>query len=113
MKAVIQVLQKELQAMVQMHRDYADHLAALCKTMGSLDPSSIDKVTIEVWDFEENNYSQLVTWLMHDPWALENKCKHPSESWPMYAVRISKYVGWIVDPNTLRQCCLRRMASKK
>ena len=105
----LQVLQDALRAMVRMHRDYADLLATVLTIIGSVNP---DSLSLEPYDFPENDYSCVITWLMTSKLAM-SMTRKPNESWPRYATRLSKYVGWRMDADTLRRRYNSRMEQKK
>ena len=104
-----QVLLETLQAMARMHRDYADLLATVLTVIGSVNP---DGLSLEPYDFPENDYSCVITWLMTSKLAVSFHRK-PNESWPRYATRLSKYVGWRMDADTLRRRYNSRIEQKK
>ena len=107
----VQNLQEELRTMAHLHNEYANHLMALLKQIGTLNPSDTDDITAmpSDWVFKPNDYSTLTTWLLNEPWARKHKFKYRTESWPAYAIRLSKYVGWDVDDKTLRRAVERRL----
>ena len=105
----LQVLQDALQAMVRMHRDYADLMATVLTVIGSMD---LDNLSVETWAFDENDYTSVVTWLMNSPVA-ESMQRKPHESWPRYATRLSKYVGWKMETDTLRRRYNSRLEQKR
>ena len=105
----LQVLQDALRAMVRMHRDYADLMATVLTVIGSMD---LDNLSVETWAFDENDYTAVVTWLMNSP-AAESMQRKLHESWPRYATRLSKYVGWKMDTDTLRRRYNSRLEQKK
>ena len=105
----LQVLQDALRAMVRMHRDYAEKLAVVLTVIGSVNP---DSLSLEPYEFPANDYSCVITWLMTSKLAVSFHRK-PNESWPRYATRLSKYVGWRMDADTLRRRYNSRMEQKK
>ena len=105
-----QVLQEALRAMVRMHRDYADLLATVLTIIGSVNPDSLSLE--EPYEFPANDYTCVITWLMTSKLAVSLHRK-PNESWPRYATRLSKYVGWRMDADTLRRRYNSRMEQNK
>lgn len=106
----IQVLQADMRAIAKTYQDLAAQILVFSRHIGALQASDMDEMDDEwSWEFDQNDYSTLSTWLVKDPWAQKHKAKHPTESWPVYAIRISKYVGWDVDDKTLRRSIERKM----
>ena len=69
-------------------------------------------VSISKTTFDENDYTAVVTWLMNSP-AAAGMQRKLHESWPRYATRLSKYVGWKMDTDTLRRRYNSRLEQKK
>lgn len=105
----VQVLQSDLQAIAKTYQDLAERILAFSRHLHSTNPTDLENLPQEMgWKFPVNDYSTLSTWLTKDPWALENKSKWKTESWPAYAARLTTYVGWDVDSKTLRRSLERR-----
>lgn len=98
---LVQALQCELRALANLHRQEAEHELIIAPL--------ISKVIYEVQDrksnpkraFPVNDYGTIATQVANNP-NVAHKRKWLSESWPRYAIRISKWVGWQVDANELR-----------
>ncbi len=97
-----QELQNELRAVAQMHRELAERMLLLSGQIG--------KIVYEAFNhsksnsnpyFPENDYGTIVTQISVNP-NLKKKRKWKTESWPSYAIRVSKLVGWPVDVLALR-----------
>lgn len=106
----LQVLQDALRAMVRMHRDYADQLVTVLTVIGYVNPDSLSLE--EPYEISANDYTCVISWLMTLKYA-ESLHRKPNESWPRYATRLSKYVGWRMDADTLRCRYNSRMEQKK
>lgn len=98
---IFQILQDELQVMVELHKQFAEHTLLVSKLVGKLEPSKIT-VADAHWVLPENDYGRLVDF------ANTYKPKWKTESWPGYAVRLTKLAGWDVDYRTLRRCVARK-----
>ena len=98
---IFQVLQDELQAMAELHKQFAEHTLLVSKLAGKLVPSEIH-VADPHWELPEKDYGRLVDF------ANAYKPKWKTESWPGYAVRLAKLAGWDVDYRTLRRCVERK-----
>lgn len=97
-KNYFQVLHSKLQAIAELTAEIANLIAAL-------DPSAANQqFEVDVWTFQVNDYSTLVTYLTSDPIAKKKYAKRMTQSWPNYAARLTSIVGWDVDPRTLRRC---------
>ena len=107
-----QVLRTELQAIAQLISQLAEHLMKATGLMCSIGgvPMNVDERN---WTFPENDYDWLATWLTTNEFALKKKRKWKSESWPAYAIRLSKYVGWSVDQVLLQRCLKQKLGIKK
>lgn len=101
-KKEFQELQNELRVVAQMHRELAERMMMLTGQIG--------KIVYEVYNhsksdsnpyFPENDYGTVVTQINMNP-NLKKKRKWKTESWPSYAIRISKLVGWSVDEQALK-----------
>jgi len=99
---IFQILQDELQVMAELHKQFAEHTLSVSKLVGKLMPSEIN-VTDAQWVLPENDYGRLVDF------ANTYKPKWKTESWPGYAVRLTKLAGWDVDYRTLRRCFERKI----
>ena len=107
-----QALRIELQAIAQLIGQLAEHLmkaTGLICSIGGV-PMNVDERN---WTFPENDYDWLATWLTTNEYALARKRKWKSESWPAYATRLSKYVGWSVDHVLLQRCLKQKIGIPK
>lgn len=94
----LQVLHSKLQAIAELTSEIANLIAAL-------DPSLVTQLLdTDGWSFPPNDYGKLVTYLTSDPIAKRTLVKRAHQSWPQYAIRLSKKIGWDVEPRTLRRC---------
>ena len=94
-------LQTTLQDMASLHRDLAEKLMTTTHLISGL--SSFPVITDESqWIFAPNDYGHLVDF------AMKYKPKWQTESWPSYALRLTKHIGWDVDFRTLRRCFERK-----
>lgn len=107
-----QALRIELQAIAQLIGQLAEHLLKATGLMCSIGgvPMNVDERN---WTFPENDYDWLATWLTTNEYALARKRKWKSESWPAYATRLSKYVGWSVEHALLQRCMTQKMGQKR
>lgn len=107
-----QALRGELQAIAQLIGQLAEHLMKATGLMCSIGgvPMNVDERN---WTFPENDYDWLGTWLTTNEFALKYKRKWKSESWPAYAIRLSKYIGWSVDNVLLQRCLTQKMGQKR
>ena len=105
-----QIIRSELQAIALLHENLSKRYRTLSDLFPALASSTAEQLSQDEadWTFPENNYATLVMWLTNDPWAKSHKAKRTNESWSVYAVRLSKYVGWNVDPYALRRCFQRK-----
>ena len=105
-----QIIRSELQAIALLHEDLSKRYRTLSDLLSGLASSTAEQLSQDEadWTFPENNYATLVTWLTNDPWAKSHKAKRLNESWAVYAVRLSKFIGWSVDPHALRRCFQRK-----
>ena len=104
-KSYLQVLQTKLQAIAELHTQLAERTSETANILASLNPTA-DQQLLETdgWSFPENDYSKLVTYLKSDPVAKKTLAKRQHQSWPNYAIRLTKKIGWDVEPRTLRRC---------
>ena len=70
------------------------------------------QLTERRWTFPKDNYTVLAIWLLYDPVAHELFPVSTRKSWAELALRLTDYVGWVVDPEILRQT-YNRWAWKK
>ena len=99
----LQALQQELRDTAKLTYQLAEHVLNLSKIIDSY--AGIHTAPNEKnWIFPENDYDWLGTWLTTNEYALAKKCQWLHESWPAYANRLSKFIGWNVDPEILRRC---------
>lgn len=97
-KNYFQVLLSKLQAIAELTTEIANLIAAL-------DPSATERLLeTDGWSFPPNDYGKLVTYLTSDPIAKRTLAKRLHQSWPQYAIRLSKKIGLEVEPRTLRRC---------
>ena len=98
LKNYLQVLHTKLQAIAELTSEIANLIVAL-------DPSAAERLLeSDGWSFPPNDYGKLVTYLTSDPIAKRTLAKRVHQSWPQYAIRLSKKIGWQVEPRTLRRC---------
>ena len=97
-----QELQNELRAVAQMHRELAERMLLLSGQIGKIVYEACSRTNTEMHPyFPENDYGTIVTQINVNP-NLKKKRKWKTESWPSYAIRVSKLVGWPVDVLALR-----------
>ena len=102
---IIQALQQELHAIAELHTQLAERTSEIANILASLDSSSAQQLLdSDGWSFPPNDYGKLVTYLTSDPIAKRTLAKRLHQSWPNYAIRLSKKIGWDVEPRTLRRC---------
>lgn len=99
----LQVLHIQMQALTRSAEDYARLLSSVTKTVGQI-AEAAKKASSgkKEWYIPENDYGTLVRLLTTDPWLMVNYHKYPSVSWRKYTNRVSKFVGWCVDKDTLK-----------
>ena len=66
----------------------------------------------EKWTFPEGNYTVLAIWLLYDPKARRLFAVTERKSWVELAERLSKYVEWTVDWDSLRRNYTRKTFRK-
>ena len=97
-----QELQNELRVVAQMHRELAERMMVLAGQISRIVYEACKRSNTEMHPFfPENDYGSIVTQVNYNP-NVADKRKWTSESWPRYAIRISKWVGWHVDAMELR-----------
>lgn len=105
-------LQEELQVSAQLIEQLARRMLKvsnlICK-MGNIHLSENEKN----WTFPKNDYDWLSTWITTDDYAIKSKHKWKTESWPAYATRLSKFIGWDVKEDILRRCLKRKIGVGK
>lgn len=99
----LQVLHIQMQALTRGAEEYAKLLSSVTRTIGQMAEAAkkVSKCKKE-WYIPENDYGTLVRLLTTEPWLKENLHKYPSVSWRKYTNRVSKFVGWRVDKDTLK-----------
>ena len=105
-------LQQELQESAQLIEQLAKSMKRVAKLickMGNIHLSENEKN----WLFPKNDYDWLSTWITTDDYALKSKHKWKTESWPAYALRLSKFVGWDVKEDIIRRCLKRKSGTEK
>ena len=109
----VQVLQSDLQAIAKTCQDLAAQILKFARHIGAFQASDMDLLNDDGrWDFDRDDYTTVITWLMGSPAAADLQRKS-NESWPRYAARLSKYVGWQMDTDTLRRRYNSRLEQKK
>lgn len=99
----LQVLHIQMQALTRSAEDYARLLSSVTKTVGQIAETAKQAAKgKKEWYIPENDYGTLVHLLTTDPWLMVNYHKYPSVSWRKYTNRVSKFVGWRVDKDTLK-----------
>ena len=96
-------LQQELRVSAQLIEQLAKRMTRVSKLickMGNIHLSDNEKK----WTFPKNDYDWLSTWITTDDYAIKEKHKWKTESWPAYASRLSKFIGWDVKEDILRRC---------
>lgn len=96
-------LQQELRVSAQLIEQLAKRMTRVSKLickMGNIHLVENEKK----WPFPKNDYDWLSTWITTDDYAIKEKHKWKTESWPAYASRLSKFVGWDVKEDILRRC---------
>ena len=101
LQSLIQNLQSELRVMASLRRQEAEHTLTIAGLVGQIAYEAGHQSTALKPIFPENDYGSIVSQINSNP-TLIKKRKWQSESWPSYAVRLSKFVGWSVDARTLR-----------
>ena len=98
----VQDLQHSLRVMAQMHREMAERMTMAAGLIGKIIYEACNQSKLKGNHvFPENDYSSVVTQINTNP-NLVKKRKWKSESWPRYAIRLSKFVGWSVEMDALR-----------
>ena len=96
LQSLIQNLQSELRVMASLRRQEAEHTLTIAGLVGQIAYEAGHQSNAALKPiFPENDYGSIVSQII-------KKRKWQSESWPSYAVRLSKFVGWSVDARTLR-----------
>ena len=99
----LQVLHIQMQALTRSAEDYARLLSSVTKTIGQIAEAAKQAAKgKKEWYIPENDYGTLVRLLTTDLWLMEHLHKYPSVSWRKYTNRVSKFVGWRVDKDTLK-----------
>ena len=102
-RQVVLDLQQELRVSAQLIEQLAERMTRVSKLickMGNIHLAENEKK----WTFPKNDYDWLSTWITTDDYAIRSKHKWKTESWPAYAARLSKFVGWDVKEDILRRC---------
>ena len=99
----LQVLHIQMQALTRSTEEYTRLLSSVTKTIGQIAEAAKQAAKgKKEWYIPENDYGTLVRLLTTDPWLIVNYHKYPSVSWQKYTNRVSKFVGWRVDKDTLK-----------
>lgn len=99
----LQVLHIQMQALTRATEDCTRLLSSVTKTIGLMAEESKKALKgKKEWYIPENDYGTLVRLLTTEPWLMVNYRKYPSVSWRKYTNRVSKFVGWCVDKDTLK-----------
>ena len=99
----LQVLHIQMQAVTRSAEEYAKLLSSVTKTIGQMvEEAKKASRGKKEWYIPENDYGTLVRLLTTEPWLMEHLRKYPSVSWRKYTNRVSKFVGWCVDKDTLK-----------
>ena len=99
----LKVLHIQMQALTRSADEYARLLSSVTKTIGLMvEAAKKASSGKKEWYIPENDYGTLVHLLTTDPWLMVNYHKYPSVSWRKYTNRVSKFVGWCVDKDTLK-----------
>ena len=98
----VQNLQNLLRVIAQMHRELAERTMEAAGLIGKIVHEACSRTNTEMHPyFPENDYGTIATQITLNP-NLKKKRKWKTESWPSYAIRISKYVKWSVDEQALK-----------
>ena len=99
----LQVLHIQMQALTRSTEEYTRLLSSVTKTIGLMvEEAKKASKSKKEWYIPENDYGTLVRLLTTEPWLMEHLHKYPSVSWRKYTNRVSKFVGWCVDKDTLK-----------
>lgn len=98
---LIQALQRECRALSSLHEEEAKHEMIIAGLIGKVMYELQDQKSNPHRVFPENDYGSIATQVINNPNAADKR-KWSSESWPRYAIRISKWVGWQVQASDLR-----------
>lgn len=99
----LHVLHIQMQAVARSAEEYAKLLSSVTKTIGQMvEEAKKASRGKKEWYIPENDYGTLVRLLTTEPWLMVNYRKYPSVSWRKYTNRVSKFVGWRVDKDTLK-----------
>lgn len=102
LQSLVQNLQSELRVMASLHRQEAEHTLIIAGLVGKIAYEAGHQPGAALRPaFPENDYGSIVSQINSNP-QLAKKRKWQSESWARYAIRLSKFVGWSVDAQTLR-----------
>lgn len=102
LQSLVQILQGELRAIATLRKQEAEHTMTIVGLVGKLAYEASHHSTDALHPaFPENDYGNVVQQINTNP-NLIKKRKWLSESWPRYAIRLSKWVGWAVDAQALR-----------
>ena len=102
-EGTLKVLHIQMQALTRSADEYARLLSSVTKTIGQMvEAAKKASSGKKEWYIPENDYGTLVHLLTTDPWLMVNYHKYPSVSWRKYTNRVSKFVGWCVDKDTLK-----------
>ena len=96
-----QTLQGELRAFANLRKQESEHALIIAGLVSRVIYQLRDNKSAPNSTFLENDYGAIVTMISKNP-KFKKKRKWATESWPRYAVRISKWVRWPVDAKVLQ-----------
>ena len=108
----IQIILRLLKAAQSLAAQLTEALAQLRRYVQSLRDTTQPTDTERRWTFPKDTYTVLAIWLLYDPIAHELFPVNKKKSWAELANRLTKYIGWVVDSEILRQN-YNRWARKK
>ena len=98
---LVQALQGELRTIASLRKQEAEHALIAAQLVGKVTYELQDRNSNPKRAFPENDYGSIATQVTNNP-KYAKKRKWASESWPRYAIRISKWVKWPVDEKALK-----------
>lgn len=111
-KTQLQIILRLIKATQSLTSQLTDALAHLREYVQSLLNTAQPIDAERRWTFPKDTYTVLAIWLLYDPIAHELFTVNARKSWAELALRLTDYVGWVVDPEILRQT-YNRWAWKK
>lgn len=98
-----QILQQELQIIAKLRKEEAQHITTAAGLFNRI-VNEIIRVpkSASILVIPKSDYATLVEVLTTNPELKKTKAKYLTESWPTYAARLSKFVKWNVDADTLK-----------